>query len=388
MKALHSLEKGKSNKKQKELKILFALIEYYIEHSKAVGSNTLKEEVFANLSSATIRNYFCKLEKNGYLLQEHSSAGRIPTEKAYRLYAKEFADFALENDSISTELFGQAEEEVSQILENAAEALSEKSGYPVFLSAPRFDHDFVRDVKFVSIDCNRCLCVLITNFGLVKTQVLRTKNKLSVFTLNRLEHYFIWRLQNDEQEPENLSPEEKLIAQEFYNEIMLRYITSYSNFSSEDLYTTGFSKLLQYPEFNEASALASSLGLFENEEAMRHLLRKCTKQKKLRFWIGRDLSLHSPSTDHCSVLAVPYFVHQRAVGALAILGPCRMPYKKLFGLLQLFSLQLSQTLTQIVYKFKIAFRERKSSLYLPEEENLFLEQRKQPMLLEDKTVER
>lgn len=386
MKALNPLQKTKSDKKQKEQRILFALIDYYIEHSKAVGSNTLKEEVFADLSSATIRNYFCKLEKNGYLLQEHSSAGRIPSEKAYRLYAKEFVDFEIENSSLSEELFSQSEQEVTQILENAAEALSEQCSYPVFLSAPRFDHDFIRDVKLINIDCHRCLCVLITNFGLVKTQTLRTKNKLSVFSLNRIEQYFSWRLQNDEQEPENLSDEERQIAQNFYNEVMLRYITGYSNFSREDLYTTGFSKLLHYREFSDASSLASSLGLFENENAMRHLLRKCSKHKKLRYWIGKELNLHSPSTDHCSVLAIPYFVHKSPVGAFAILGPCRMPYKKLFGLLKLYSMQLSQSLTQIVYKFKIAFRERKSSLYLPEEENLFVEQKKQPMLLEDKTL--
>src|SRR4029077_3968481 len=134
----------------------------------------------------------------------------------------------------------------------------------------------------------RCLCVLVTDFGVVQTEILHLPEKLSSFAIKRIESYFHWRLTGNGQ-PENLESGEEAIGQTFYNELMLRYIVGYSNFVDEDIYRTGFSNLLIYPDYQDTKLLAGSLALFENIHGMRLLLKECIALDRLKFWIGSDL---------------------------------------------------------------------------------------------------
>jgi heat-inducible transcriptional repressor len=370
-------------KQDRERKVLLGLVDYYIRTGKPVGSNTLKEAGFGDLSSATIRNYFAHLEEAGYLTQSHSSGGRIPTYSAYRAYAQTFLDeepIELEEDFQSLRQFDSRE--IALFLQGAAENLSQKSHCAVFLSAPRFDHDFVIDLKLVSLDAFRCLCVLITDFGVVQTEILHLPEKLSSFAIKRIESYFHWRLTGLGQ-PANLEREEEAIGQNFYNELMLRYIVGYSTFVDEDIYRTGFSHLLNYADFQDASLLASGLSLFENVHSMRLLLKECKALDRLKFWIGDDLATYVPNPN-CSVITIPYCINHKPVGAVGLLGPTRLPYRTLFSTLRLFSESVSETLTRNIYKFKISFRlPETGKLYLQKEEYRLIGQSRL-ILLEDK----
>jgi heat-inducible transcriptional repressor len=378
-------------KKERERQVLMGLVDLFIEEGKPVGSNTLKNMGFKDLSSATIRNYFMSLENDGYLVQEHSSAGRSPTNKAYRLYAdmnSEECDLCDEDSSFFRDLHSQDCREINKYLQSATEQLSRASNYAIFTSSPRFDHDFITDIKLISIDQNRVLCVLITSFGLIKTDVLYTENMMKTFSLKRIEAYFHWRLTQCD-EPENLTNEELLLAQKLYNEVLTRYVVTYSNFSSEEVYWTGFSHLLQYPEFSTAESLASGLSLFENSHCMRHILRECITKNNLLSWIGDELKAFSLFSDTCSVLTIPYYINKMPVGAIGILGPTRMPYKRLFAMLRYFSHTISETLTKSVYKFKIQYRQPdlSSQPFLEKEEKILIKhmEKSSPILLEDKT---
>src|SRR5262249_33105419 len=156
-------------------------------------------------------------------------------------------------------------------------------------------------IKFVAIDHSRCLSIIVTDFGVVQTELLYTDKKLSAFSAKRIEGYFQWRL-TGHSKPENLEKEEEQIAQKLYNEVMVRYLVGYANFTNEEIYRTGFSKLLSYPEFNDSVALANSLALFENTHSMRLLTKECTKMNKLRFWIGDDLNVFSTTSPNSSVI--------------------------------------------------------------------------------------
>lgn len=372
-------------KQDRERKVLLGLVETFIQTGKPVGSNSLKEAGFGGLSSATIRNYFANLEEGGYLIQAHSSGGRIPTFLAYRAYAEHYFD---------QERIGPKEEpfrslrsfdsrEIALFLQDAAELLGQVSQCAVFLSAPRFDHDFVTDIKLVSLDAFRCLCILITDFGVIQTEILRLPEKLSSFAIKRIESYFHWRLTGVGSKPENFEPEEEAIGQTFYNELMLRYIVGYSNFIDEDIYRTGFSRLLNYSDFQDTRSLASGLSLFENLHHMRLLLKESMALDRLKFWIGNDLDSYVPNSN-CSVIAIPYYIHHKPVGAVAVLGPTRLAYRHLFGLLRLFSECVSEVLTRNIYKFKISFRQPEmGKLYLQKEEHRLIGQSRL-ILLEDK----
>jgi heat-inducible transcriptional repressor len=371
-------------KQDRERKVLLGVVDYYIQTGKPVGSNTLKEAGFGDLSSATIRNYFANLEEAGYLTQSHSSGGRIPTYLAYRIYAETYLeqDFLKLNEDQFQSLRQFDSREIAVFLQESAELLSKMSQCAVFLSAPRFDHDFVIDIRLVALDALRCLCVLVTDFGVVQTELLHLPVKLSSFAIKRIEGYFHWRLTGIGQ-PENLEPEEEAIGQAFYNELMLRYIVGYSNFVDEDIYRTGFSHLLAYSDFQDTKLLASGLSLFENVHSMRLLLKECIALDRLKFWIGDDLNSYV-SQSNCSVIAIPYYINHKPVGAVGLLGPARLPYRTLFSILRLFSECVSETLTRTIYKFKISFRQPETGkLFLQKEEYRLIGQSRL-ILLEDK----
>jgi heat-inducible transcriptional repressor len=383
---MKTLAPKKPAKDQREKLILFGLIDLYLQSGKPIGSNTLRENGFEALSSATIRNYFVKLEEEGYLKQAHSSGGRVPTVLAYKIYAEEHLDkprISQEEKKTIETLLKKETREVATYLLQATEKISEITHCAAFLSSPRFDQDFILEIKLLYIDQNRVLCALLTDFGLVRTEILYTEKKLSSFTLKRLETYFNWRLTGIEKP--TLDPEEEALGTRLYKELMLRHIVSYANFSAEDLVQAGFSRLLAYPDFIEASALASGLSLFENKQMLRKLLSTTSEKGTLQCWIGDDLLPFAPEANACSVLTVPYRINQTVCGAFGILGPTRIPYRELFGQLQQIAQSISDSLTQSVYKFKISFRRPKlSSLEFQQAHPEFLDQ-SQTILLEDKT---
>ncbi len=375
MKSLKSIKPKRAAKQEREHQVLLGLVDYYIKTGKAVGSNTLKDEGFENLSSATIRNYFAALEEDGYLMQQHTSGGRIPTNQAFRLYAQEFIeqDSSSFKSNESIKSLRQSEtREIASYLLNAAEILSNLTNTAIFLSAPRFDHDYVIDLKLVTIDTNRCLCVIVTDFGVIQTEILYIDKKLTSFSAKRVESYFHWRLTGNDK-PENLTEDEEKLAQQFYNELMVRYIVGYSNFTNEEIHRTGFSKLLSYPDFHETATLAKSLALFENVQSMRLMLKECSKLNQIKCWIGEDLETFSQNIPECSVIAVPYSINQQSVGAIALLGPVRIPYSQLFQLLKAFSEAISEALTRNIYKYKISFRQ-------PQQESLEIQKAEHRLL--------
>ncbi len=373
----------KQQRDTQEKMILMELIDLYIVTGEPIGSKTLKEKGFNRFSSATIRNYFTRLEKEGFLRQKHTSGGRIPTASAYKYYAKQHIQAtAIESKTLQELKKGLTKEssEVVKYLQDASELFSNLTTSAVFLSSPRFDKDLILSVKLIAIDKRRYLCVLVTDFGLIHTEVLHSPKKISSFTLKRIEKYFYFRMTGLER-PE-LNMQEKRIASDFYNEILLRHIVDYSNFSAEDVYKTGFAKLLHFSEFRDAAVLATGLSLFEDMFYMRHLLKQCTDSAQLCFWIGEDLIRGSA---HTSVIAIPYFIHGKPVGSVALLGPTRMSYPKMFGIIKAFSTILSDTLTRNLSKYKITYRQPQNRAIDMDTKDLIYLTQAQHLLLEDQS---
>ena len=354
-----SLPAKKLPKTDREQAVLLGLVELYLKTGKPVGSSTLQDNGFESLSSATIRNYFSKLETLGYLKQQHTSGGRIPTEKAFRLYVDTYQNCGILDENQANAIAASLKKEnreVATLIHKAAETLSELAQCAVFVSTPRFDHDFIQDVRLIELDSSKLLSVVITNFGLVRTEPIYLDRSIDALFLRSCEEYFAWRMNRGEK-PLFRNEAEAKMAQRIYNEVMVRHVVGYANFPNEDILRTGLAKLLAYPEFNDAAALASSLSLLEDDGQMRHILRECCKKNELTVWVGNELHPIVPENSDCSIIAIPYRINQTQAGAIALLGPIRMPYRNLFGLAAAFSEQLSTALTESVYKYKITFRQ-------------------------------
>ncbi len=350
--------KTKPLKAQREKQVLFGLIDLFIQSGKPIGSQTLQESGFDTLSSATIRNYFVKLEQEGLLEQGHTSAGRIPTPQAFKLFIDEADEpHALdpkEKKWIRSKLVKETKEVISY-LQEAADLLSELGICATFLSSLRFDQDYVHDIKLVPLDSDRILSVLITDFGLVHTEIMRIESKLSHFSLKRIENFFRYKMTGLDR-PE-LSEEEDQIAKRLYNEVLMRHLVSHVHFTHSDLYKTGFSKLLNHKDFAEITQLSSTMALFENENSLYTILSDAQRTGQLIRYLGDDLNCFIKTKEPiASVLAVPYFINQTIAGAFGILIPLRSDYKRLIALLNLFQECISETLTKSVYTHKISYR--------------------------------
>jgi heat-inducible transcriptional repressor len=354
-----SLPAKKLPKSDREQAVLLGLIELYLRSGKPIGSQTLQENGFESLSSATIRNYFAKMEEQGYLAQPHTSGGRLPTSKALRLYADTHLEGGtLDHDAEQrlSHTLSRQDKEVATTLNVSAELLSELSKCAVFISTPRFDQDFIQEIRLIQLAPAKLLAVAISEFGLIRTETLYLDHPVDLPFLRSAEEYFRWRMSQGEKPLFQTESEAKL-AQKLYNEVMVRHVVGYVHFPVDEIIRTGLSKLLAYPEFNDAASLASSLGLLEDEDLMRELLKQAKNHGGLCLWIGDELCPKVPPGADCSVLAVPYRINQNIVGAIGLLGPMRLPYRSLFGLIQHFSQEIGRKLTESLYKFKMTYRE-------------------------------
>ena len=350
--------KKRFTKEDKEQSILFGLVDLYIKTNSPVGSNSLKESGFSHMSSATIRNYFAELEKKEFLTQSHISGGRTPTSKAFKLYASFYQKSTTidkKEDKALKEALSKENKQITDYLNNSLEYLSNLTNLSVFQSSPRFDQDLINDIKMISLSPTKLLCVIITEFGLIKTEVLYSKIDIDQKSLKLIEDFFLFRMQKKDKpliEDQALLKHAKLL----YNEIMVRYIVGYANFNAEDIYKTGLSKLLSYPEFKDASVLAEGLSVFENFDQMHLVLQKSIEKNSLSFFMGDDLEKFGLKTQNMALICCPYYISNIAVGAIGILCPLRSPYKKLFSILKNYSSYLSDYLTKSIYKYKITFR--------------------------------
>ncbi|MEN9653918.1 MAG: heat-inducible transcription repressor hrcA [Chlamydiota bacterium] len=353
-----SLPTKKLPRSERQLALLFGLIELYLKTGKAIGSHTLQESDLVSLSSATIRNDLSQMEEEGLLKQQHTSGGRVPTEKAIRLFVASCTGKGIvdkEQEKALKEALQSEKGEVASTLAKAAETLSNLTQTAVFMTTPRFDQDFIQDVRLIALADREILVVVITNFGLVKTERLYLEKTASSPFLKTTEAYFLWRLSKAEK-PFFEHESEARLAQRLYNEVMVRHVVGYANYSEQEIVTTGLSKLLAYPEFSDTASLATGLSLFENEIAMRQIAEACAKKGKLSVWIGDELCPTVPAGAECAIVAIPYRINHVIAGVVALLGPMRLPYRSLFGLLELFHDEANRVLSHTLQKHQITFR--------------------------------
>ena len=351
------------SKEEKIEKVLFGLIELYIKEGKPIGSQMLKENGFDYLSSATIRNYFAHLENSGFLSQQHTSGGRLPTDLGYREYIENLLSMSTNSEVFDhkdlEKNFENSSKEIASFLQKISENISEKTNLTVFLKSPHFDQDFIQSIKLVKIDIEKILCIVITDFGFIKTEVIYTDENLKEKEIKQIEDFFIYKIGKSEK----VKIDEKLkpIARHFYNELIIRHIISFNDFSKENIYQAGLSKLFLYKEFENPKIFSKILQNFENFRNFENILNETCKAGKICYFIGNDLEKNFEiSIEDAAIISIPYKINQITAGSIALFGPMRIPYKDLFKILKIFSEKISEILTTTVYKFKINFKTEKT----------------------------
>ena len=351
------MQKEKRNKRA--LEVLFSLIELYLKTGKPIASNTLKDESLPHLSSATIRNYCAELEEGGLLEQMHTSGGRVPTVEAFRLFA-ESCSLTKKIEPKDKMFFLQHLEfktvELQRSLELAVEALSEATGLASLITSPRFDQDFIKEIRLFVLDSTRLLSVIITQFSVCYTDILHIPKKLSSFSAKRIETFFQSKLQPKEVILEELTAEELPIAMQLYQEISLRFMVRYANFTTDEVHKAGLYRLLNFTEFHDPALLGSTLSLMENPAKVHEMIQRTMRNDQISFQIA------DPINHQTTVLSIPYRVQNKRVGAIALFGPMRIPYPRLFPLLNHFRNLFEKQLDQVIRANNISLRTPETTL--------------------------
>jgi heat-inducible transcriptional repressor len=355
---------SKRQAQKREHDVLMALVRAHIATGEAVSSRAIVQEMGTELSSATVRSVLLDLDRLGLVEQPHSSSGRIPTAEAYRLYAAEVLPKAQSVRRIGSRLareFGDLTPvpgDVGTMLQRAAGMLARESGCAAMVLSPRFENDFIREIKLVGIDPTRMLVVLVSDYGLIRSETVRTESRPSYFTLKRLEEYLNAKLRGQDEVTaayENgFSSDERRLGDELYRDIVLRYFINFAPRRTTELFIEGFANLFDHEQLQSPRSVSEAIRLFEDRDRFVRLLR--TAQGREDVFVLFDREIGATGADlPLAMVAAPYRVNSLSLGALAVVGPTRLEYERAVQLVRAMGGVLEQWLSEAWSRPRLGF---------------------------------
>ena len=322
---------------RRERDILVAVVRQFIETGAAVGSKTLAEKLQEPLSSATIRNVMATLESLGYLSQPHTSAGRVPTDKAYRYYvdrtvgSSRLAPATEEYIKTRMRVEGGA---LEQMMSSASRVLSEVSHNVGLALAPALEEKVLEHIKFVLLPDRRILVVIVSKPNLVESKVINLEEDFSPKELDRTADFLNaefagWSLGAIRLEIFKRMEEEKILADRLLQNVAILFMWStLINEAPGSLFVDGTAKILDHVEFDDIRKIKELLETFEEKAKLVRILSAClnTWEPGVRILIGHE-NCESRMYNFTLVVA-PLHYRDRAVGALGVVGPTRMEYDR------------------------------------------------------------
>ena len=305
---------------ERKVKILDAVIRNYLATGEPVGSRTISKYTDLNLSSATIRNEMADLEELGYIVQPHTSAGRIPSDKGYRFYVdhlmqekdrevKEMKDFVIEKT-----------QKMDEVLKKVAKMLANNTNYATIVSAPTYSGNKVKFMQLSNVDEKHILAVIVMNSNMVKNQMIDVEEPLDNETLLKLNILLNTALNG-------------LSLQEI-SEIVSHVLDALGQTLSENedlqIYTSGATNILKYPELSDSESAAGLLSTFEEKDELVNLVTESlsegeSKGNEIQVYIGNEAPVQTMKD--CSVVTATYDLGEGVKGTIGIVGPKRMDYE-------------------------------------------------------------
>lgn len=325
---------------ERKLKILKAIISNYLETGEPVGSRTISKYTDLNLSSATIRNEMADLEELGYIMQPHTSAGRIPTDAGYRLYVdRMMADKDVEMEEMKTQLLERVDK-MESLLKQVAKVLAYNTNYATLVTAPQYQNSKLRFIQLSQVDENQLLAVIVVDGNVIKNKLMNVERLLGndeVLKLNVLLNTF---LQGASLQDINLEMIQTIKAQagEFADimENIFQGIAEAIHEADEvEIYTSGATNILKYPELGDIEQTTKLLEALEERQGLDELIDESINSDSasgIQVYIGEEAPVSNMKD--CSIVTATYELAEGGKGTIGIIGPKRMDYKKVVSTLK------------------------------------------------------
>lgn len=331
---------------ERKMKILQAIIRNYLETGEPVGSRTISKYTDLNLSSATIRNEMADLEELGYILQPHTSAGRIPSDKGYRLYVDRMME---EKEREVEELKGillEKEDKMEHLLKQVARVLAQNTNYATMISAPQIHRNKVKFIQLSRVDARQILAVIVIEGNVIKNNILDVEETLDDETLLKLNILLNTHLNGLSLEEINLSMITAMKQQAgIHSFIVGNVIDAVADAikADEDLeiYTSGANNIFKYPELADNQKASELINTFEEKQLLNELVADRLADETntgIQIYIGDETPVKTMKD--CSVVTATYELEEGMKGTIGIIGPKRMDYDKVVGTLKTLMHQL------------------------------------------------
>ncbi|WP_184312444.1 heat-inducible transcriptional repressor HrcA [Anaerosolibacter carboniphilus] len=338
----------------RKLKVLQAIIRDFISTAEPVGSRTIAKKYDLGISSATIRNEMADLEELGYLEQPHTSAGRVPSDKGYRLYVDQLMIInkleQLQKEAIKN-AFVQKIGEIEHLVSYASKILSQVTKLTSVVLSPQFKNSRLKHVQLVPIDAYKILLVMVTESGTVKNAVLRSTQN---FTMDELVQ--ISKLLNYKLHGLTIGEIDNMVINDIKNEgqmfhSMLDYIMPVLISTLEDMedvkvYLDGLTNILQLPEYHNIEKAREFMSMLEHKEVLADML--LNSNDEVNITIGRENKYEEMKES--SLITATYKLNGRVVGKIGVIGPTRMDYENIISLVDFVTKNLTNILKDNIPK--------------------------------------
>lgn len=336
---------------ERESKVLQTVIVEYINTGEPVGSRLVAKKSGLALSPATIRNIMFDLEERGLLTQPHQSAGRIPTPQGFRFYV----DYILPRADLQVKMQRQIEggfippaRELHDLIRQATRVLARVSGHPAIVRAPRPAITRIRHIQFINAGADNILTVLVSSDGLVQNRFIKSEEAFTQEQLDRFSRYLNDLLQNlslveARQVVLAQLEEEKVTFDRILSQALALSQKALQDDRDEELYVEGTSQILDYPEFADIEKLRAILRAFEEKQQLIRLLDESLWSAGVKIFISPEIT--APEIEWSLVIS-NFRRDLEPIGALGVIGPLRMNYRRIIPLVQFTANKMSAIISQ------------------------------------------
>ena len=324
---------------ERKTKILEAIIKNYLQTGEPVGSRTISKLEGLKVSPATIRNEMSDLEEMGYILQPHTSSGRIPSDKGYRFYVDRMMSEKEKEVSEMQDMVVQKADQLSELLRQVSKLLAENTQYAALVSSPQIHHNKLKFIQLSKVDDSHVLAVIVVGGNIIKNKMITVAEELDNDTILKLNLLLNTHLNGLSLEEINLGlitliKERSGIHSDMVGSVIDAVAEAIRADEDLEIYTSGANNIFKYPELADNQKASEIISTFEEKEQFGELVTRSLSEPDsddsnshgIQVYIGNETPIQSMK--NCSVVTATYELEDGMKGMMSIIGPKRMDYDK------------------------------------------------------------
>lgn len=343
---------------ERKRRILQAIVDDYIDTAEPVGSRTIARKHELGFSSATIRNEMADLEEMGYISQPYTSAGRIPSDKGYRLYVDQLMkirqltedEIRLIKDAMEVKI-----DELCHLIKQAAMVISRFTRYTSMAITPQLMKSSIKTIQLVPIDPGKLLLIVVTNTGVIKNMMVKVaetitsdsairisnmlNDKLCGLMLEKINYMLISDI-----EKEIFMPKDILLP------IWEALINCINQIISPEIYLDGATNILNFPEFKDIVKAREFLSMLDEKDLLCKILSySYDNGRAINIKIGSENDIEEMK--ECSLITTTYSVENKVIGSVGVIGPTRMEYARVISSLNYIKSKINEELYKLIGEY-------------------------------------